>query len=241
MTVTLSRLVNLVLKLGKIINRTKNIYLEVLKQKIKLYLLIKIIDLKFMEKKEDFKGFNKDEYVPILRDESISFLYDLAKKLQPKTILEIGTYIGYSASILLSSSPNCTLDTVEIKEENANLARENLKNFGERAKVFCQDAKDFIETKLKEKKKYDFIFLDGPKGQYIRYLPILKELLESGGVLVADNVYFHGMVKMEGKIPHKHRSIVNNLRQFINEISIDSNLQTTIYDIGDGISVSYKN
>ena len=241
MTVTLSRRVNLVLKLGKIINRTKNIYLEVLKQKIKLYLLIKIIDLKFMEKKEDFKGFNKDEYVPILRDESISFLYDLAKKLQPKTILEIGTYIGYSASILLSSSPNCTLDTVEIKEENANLARENLKNFGERAKVFCQDAKDFIETKLKEKKKYDFIFLDGPKGQYIRYLPILKELLESGGVLVADNVYFHGMVKMEGKIPHKHRSIVNNLRQFINEISIDSNLQTTIYDIGDGISVSYKN
>ena len=212
-----------------------------LKQKIKLYLLIKIIDLKFMEKKEDFKGFNKDEYVPILRDESISFLYDLAKKLQPKKILEIGTYIGYSASILLSSSPNCTLDTVEIKEENANLARENLKNFGERAKVFCQDAKDFIETKLKEKKKYDFIFLDGPKGQYIRYLPILKELLESGGVLVADNVYFHGMVKMEGKIPHKHRSIVNNLRQFINEISIDSNLQTTIYDIGDGISVSYKN
>ena len=241
MTVTLSRLVNLVLKLGKIINRTKNIYLEVLKQKIKLYLLIKIIDLKFMEKKEDFKGFNKDEYVPILRDESISFLYDLAKKLQPKKILEIGTYIGYSASILLSSSPNCTLDTVEIKEENAKLARENLKNFGERVKVFCQDAKDFIETKLKEKKKYDFIFLDGPKGQYIRYLPILKELLESGGVLVADNVYFHGMVKMEGKIPHKHRSIVNNLRQFINEISIDLNLQTTIYDIGDGISVSYKN
>ena len=194
-----------------------------------------------MEKKEDFKGFNKDEYVPILRDESISFLYDLAKKLQPKKILEIGTYIGYSASILLSSSPNCTLDTVEIKEENANLARENLKNFGERAKVFCQDAKDFIETKLKEKKKYDFIFLDGPKGQYIRYLPILKELLESGGVLVADNVYFHGMVKMEEKIPHKHRSIVNNLRQFINEISIDLNLQTNIYDIGDGISVSYKN
>ena len=231
----------MVLKLGKNNKQNQNIYLEVLKQKIKLYLLIKIIDLKFMEKKEDFKGFNKDEYVPILRDESITFLYDLAKKLQPKKILEIGTYIGYSASILLSSSPNCTLDTVEIKEENANLARENLKNFGERAKVFCQDAKDFIETKLKEKKKYDFIFLDGPKGQYIRYLPILKELLESGGVLVADNVYFHGMVKMEGKIPHKHRSIVNNLRQFINEISIDSNLQTTIYDIGDGISVSYKN
>ena len=193
-----------------------------------------------MEKKENFKGFNKDEYVPILRDESITFLYDLAQKLQPKKILEIGTYIGYSASILLSSSPNSTLDTVEIKEENSNLACENLKVFGGRVEVFCQDAKDFIETKCKEKKKYDFIFLDGPKGQYVRYLPILKELLESGGVLVADNVYFHGMVKMEGKIPHKHRSIVNNLRQFINDITLDIDFQTTIYDIGDGISVSYK-
>ena len=136
--------------------------------------------------------------------------------------------------------PNSTLDTVEIKEENSNLARENLKVFGGRVEVFCQDAKDFIETKCKEKKKYDFIFLDGPKGQYVRYLPILKELLESGGVLVADNVYFHGMVKMEGKIPHKHRSIVNNLRQFINDITLDTDFQTTIYDIGDGISVSYK-
>ena len=78
-----------------------------------------------MEKKENFKGFNKDEYVPILRDESITFLYDLAQKFQPKKILEIGTYIGYSASVLLSSSPNSTLDTVEIKEENSNIAIEN--------------------------------------------------------------------------------------------------------------------
>ena len=193
-----------------------------------------------MERKEDFKGFNKDEYVPILRDESISFLFRLVQKLEPKNILEIGTYIGYSASIMLTASLNSKLETVEIKEENASLARENLKEFGDRAVVFCDDAKNLIEKLCQDKKKYDFIFLDGPKGQYIRYFPILKELLNVNGYLVADNVYFHGMVKMEGKIPHKHRSIVNNLRKFIDVISTDKDFETEIFEMGDGISVSKK-
>ena len=193
-----------------------------------------------MERKEDFKGFNKDEYVPILRDESISFLFRLVQKLEPKNILEIGTYIGYSASIMLTASLNSKLETVEIKEENANLARENLKEFGDRAVVFCDDTKNLIAKLYQDKKKYDFIFLDGPKGQYIRYFPILKELLNVNGYLVADNVYFHGMVKMEGKIPHKHRSIVNNLRKFIDAISTDKDFETKIFEIGDGISVSKK-
>ena len=193
-----------------------------------------------MERKEDFKGFNKDEYVPILRDESISFLFRLVQKLEPKNILEIGTYIGYSASIMLTASLNSKLETVEIKEENASLARENLKEFGDRAVVCCDEAKNLIEKLCQDKKKYDFIFLDGPKGQYIRYFPILKELLNVNGYLVADNVYFHGMVKMEGKIPHKHRSIVNNLRKFIDAISTDKDFETKIFEIGDGISVSKK-
>ena len=125
-------------------------------------------------------------------------------------------------------------------KENASLARENLKEFGDRAVVFCDDAKNLIAKLYQDKKKYDFIFLDGPKGQYIRYFPILKELLNVNGYLVADNVYFHGMVKMEGKIPHKHRSIVNNLRKFIDAISTDKDFETKIFEIGDGISVSKK-
>ena len=192
-----------------------------------------------MEKK-DFKGIEKDKYLPILRDEEISFLFEFAKKVKPKRILEIGTYIGYSASILLSTSNDCTIDTVEINEENASYARENLKVFGKRVNVICDDAKNFIEKQRERKKKYDFIFLDGPKGQYINYLETLKNLLEIGGYLVADNIYFHGMVKKEGKIPHKHRTIVTNLRRFIDEISNSSCFDSQIYDLGDGISISKK-
>ena len=55
-----------------------------------------------MTNKENFVGIDKDEYVPILKDESISFLFEQCKKFQPKSILEIGTYIGYSSSVMLS-------------------------------------------------------------------------------------------------------------------------------------------
>ena len=84
-----------------------------------------------MEKKEDFLGYNKDEYIPILKDESISFIYQLCLEKQPKNILEIGTYIGYSASVLLSASPNAHLKTVELNKENALIAQ---KKFGKVSK-----------------------------------------------------------------------------------------------------------
>ena len=192
-----------------------------------------------MEKKEDFLGYNKDEYIPILKDESISFIYQLCLEKQPKNILEIGTYIGYSASVLLSASPNAHLKTVELNKENALIAQKNLAKF-QNAKVICGDAKDVIKALLEKHEKFDFIFLDGPKGQYIKYLPILKALLCLNGILVADNVYFHGMVKAEGIIPHKHRSLVNNLRKFIEAIKKDGDFKSEIHDIGDGISVSIK-
>lgn len=189
-----------------------------------------------MEKSEFF-GIEKDKYVPILKDEGIAFLFDLVKKEKPKKILEIGAYIGYSASVILSACEGSVV-TVEKLPENAVLAKQNLKEFGNRAQVLNEDAYSAI-LKLEEKgEKFDFIFLDGPKGQYFKYLPHLKNLLNSGGILMADNIYFHGLVKKEGSIIHKHRTIVVNLRKFISSILNDKDFTTTLYNLGDGISVS---
>lgn len=191
-----------------------------------------------MEKSEFF-GIEKDKYVPILKDEGISFLFDLVKKEKPKKILEIGAYIGYSASVMLSACEGSVV-TVEKLPENAVLAKQNLKEFGNRAQVLNEDAYSAI-LKLEEKgEKFDFIFLDGPKGQYFKYLPHLKKLLNIGGILMADNIYFHGLVKKKGPIIHKHRTIVVNLRKFISSILNDKDFTTTLYNLGDGISVSKK-
>lgn len=189
-----------------------------------------------MEKKE-FAGINKDEYVPIMKDESMSFLSKLCKDNKPKRILEIGTYIGYSASVMLSA---CDAEVVTLEKvgENATLARENLKSFGKRVSVVECDAGDFI--KRENIGKFDLIFLDGPKGQYINYLPYLKNLLNQGGLLVADNVLFHGLVKGDENVKHKLRTLVVNLRKFLKAIKDDSDFETTVYELGDGLSVSRK-
>ncbi len=187
--------------------------------------------------KNEFAGFNKDEYVPIMKDESMALLSKLCSENNPRRILEIGTYIGFSASVMLSACDGVII-TLEKNADNAKLAQENLASFGDRANVILTDAYDYIVRQ--DIGKFDLIFLDGPKGQYINYLPYLKNLLNDGGLLIADNVYFHGLVKQEGVIKHKLRTIVVDLRKFLKEITTDLDFDTTIYDIGDGLSVSRK-
>lgn len=187
--------------------------------------------------KNEFAGFDKDEYVPIMKDESMALLSKFCAENKPKRILEIGTYIGFSASVMLSACDG-SLVTLEKNAENAKLAQKNLSLFGDRAKVILTDAYDYIVRQDIE--KFDLIFLDGPKGQYINYLPYLKNLLNDGGLLIADNVYFHGLVRQEGDVKHKLRTIVVNLRKFLKAITTDLDFETTIFDVGDGVSVSKK-
>lgn len=175
---------------------------------------------------------------PVIKDEGALFLENFIKEKQPKKVLEIGTAIGYSGSLILNAGAK-ELVTIEINEDSAKQAEENFKKLGlwDRVTILIGDAKDILLTL---NSKYDVIFLDGPKGQYVKYLPILFNLLSVGGYLVADNVLFRGMVKSEDITPHKYRTLVNNLRKFIEEIEKDERLETYIYDIGDGISVSRK-
>lgn len=194
-----------------------------------------------MDKKE-FKGFFDKEYAPVVRDESADFLYHFCVENKPKNVLEIGTFIGYSGCLILSANNDTKLTTVEINEDNYKNAISNFNEYGfkDRVNVFLGDAKEVIEKLLDENKKYDLIFLDGPKGQYMRYLPTLKKLLLSNGYLIADNVYFHGLVLKNGHIEHKHRTIVNNLRTFLNMIKEDKDFSSEVLNIGDGISISKK-
>ena len=87
-------------------------------------------------------------------------------------------------------------------------------------------------------KKYDLIYLDGPKGQYINYLPRLLELLKPNGTIIADNIFFHGMVNGEIVTPASCRSMVNGLRSYVDAVTHSEKLDTHIYSMGDGIAVS---
>lgn len=192
-----------------------------------------------MEKEiKEIEAFGRINGYPIIRERGAQVLVDLVKENKPKKILEIGTAIGYSGSLMLLNS-SATLITLEINEESALIARENFKKLGleNRVEVVVGDAKESI-AKLTE--KFDFIFLDGPKGQYIHYLDALLDLLNNGGLLVADNVHYHGLVLKEGVPEKKHRTIVNNLRKYLQRVTSDDKLKTEVLPFADGIAITRK-
>jgi predicted O-methyltransferase YrrM len=88
--------------------------------------------------------------------------------------------------------------------------------------------------------EYDFIFLDCAKVQYIKLLPYLKTKLKVGGVLLADDVLLYGWVNGESPVPKKRKMLVQHVREFVTAVTEDTSLQTTILDVGDGISFSVK-
>lgn len=190
------------------------------------------------EEIKEIEIFGRINGYPIVREKGAEVLVKLVKENKPKTILEIGTAIGYSGSLMLLNS-QASLVTLELNAESAAIARENFKKLGleDRVKVIVGDAK---ESLLALEGKFDFIFLDGPKGQYINYLPTLLNLLNVGGLLVADNVHYHGLVLKEGVPEKKHRTIVNNLRKYLQSVTNDDTLKTEILPFADGIAISRK-
>ncbi len=176
---------------------------------------------------------------PVLREASFALLLETIEKYNPKRILEIGTNEGLSSSAMLVVAENARLTGIEIDEDKVDIAKSNYRIFGVsgRAKIFCGDACDIIPVLSGE---YDFIFLDGPKGHYYRFLSDLLRVLSVGGVLFADNVLFRGYVDGTVKMPHRFATTKHSMENFIKEITARNDLSTVIYKIEDGVSVTEK-
>ena len=185
---------------------------------------------------------SRDDYMPFIRDESAKVLFDICQKEKPKNILEIGTAVGYSALLMLEGAKDAFITTIEKDNERAQQAMTNFEKNGvkERVDLIVGDAGEVLPQLEDEGKEFDLIFLDGPKGQYLRYLPHLKKMLCKGGLLVADNVLLHGWVKGEEFVKHKHRSMVVNLRKFLKALEEDCDFDSKLLEIEDGITISRK-
>ena len=188
----------------------------------------------------ELEKFARERFIPVMLDDTKELLFETVKKAQPKRILEIGTAIGYSGIIMLTASQNATLNTIELDEQTAALARKNFDEFGvgKRVNIFVGDAREIVRLLTGS---YDFIFLDGPKGQYEVFLPFLTDLLEVGGTLVCDNVLYKGLVE---QIPddkrHKHITVARNMHAFLLDITHNPRYETVLHRIGDGVTVSVK-
>lgn len=198
----------------------------------------------FLENENLFKvkkieEYARQNYIPVLLRDSANFLSNLVKTLKPKSILEIGTAIGYSGSLMLMNYDKAHLTTIEKLENNFIVSQNLFKELyiENRITSLLTDALDFL---IKNTKKFDFVFLDGPKGQYIKYLPYIINALNTGGVLLADNVLFKGMVESSLEPPAKHRALVKNLREFNKQLLEDKRFESKLLKIGDGMIYAKK-
>ena len=201
--------------------------------------LEKLVFLNTDKRLIELRKKSKERDIPIIRDKSFNLLLTVVSMLKPNSILEIGTANGCSGIGMLLEAPNARLTGIEINEDIVAEAKKNLTDFslGERARFFVGDANEIVPQLTG---KYDFIFLDGPKGHYKQYLPYLMPLLSVGGVLFADNVLFRGLVDGTQKGTKRNNTIVYSMRAFLEEVSKDERLKTTVLDIEDGVSISLK-
>ena len=192
-----------------------------------------IIDCDFLE----LRKFAEKENVPIMKLESKEFLKNLLAIKRPKSILEIGTAIGYS-SLVFDKYSDAKITTIELSEDMAHIAQENFNKYNIDINLINDDAEKAL-TKLNQ--GFDFVFIDANKSNYKFYFDYIdKNLLNNGGVIVADNILFRGEVCNDDLVEKRKITIVKRLRNFLAYITRRDDYQTSIIPIGDGISVSVK-
>ncbi len=183
-----------------------------------------------------------DDHIPILMDDTLEVIKKILIKEKPKRILEVGTATGYSsisfAKILLEecNSENIIIDTIELNEERANEAINNINELGldNIINVIQGNAVEILPT-LNE--AYDIVFIDAAKGKYPIFLKEAIRLSHKDSIILADNILYKGYV-MSDYNKHKQRTAVTHLREYIKNSTEDEKLGTEILEVGDGLAIS---
>ena len=182
--------------------------------------------------------------VPIIRKEAQSLLKFFLELKQPKRILEVGTAIGFSASLLCEYMPqDCHLTTIEkvpmrIVEAEKNLAA--LKR-SQDVTFLTGDAEDVLKNLREQGNQYDFVFMDAAKAQYMSFLAQILPMLPPGALLITDNVLQEGsIVESKYSITRRDRTIHMRMREYLYELKHNDALTTSVVAVGDGMALSVK-
>lgn len=185
----------------------------------------------------------REEGVPVIRKEAESFLQTMTAIVKPKNILEIGTAVGYSAILMAGAYENSHITTIELDAERASEARNNFEklNLSERIDLIEGDAGIVLEELSKENRKYDFVFMDAAKGQYMSYWENIIKMIHTGSVILTDNCLQEGsVIHSRSLITQRDRTIYDRMREFLYNITHTEGIKTSIIPIGDGMAISVK-
>ena len=189
---------------------------------------------------KELEDFAKANGVPIVQKEAGKFLEFMVSMKRPLKILELGTAIGYSSILMYNAAKtNPDIVTIERSQEMIKLAKENLKKFNLEDKITIKEG-DCLEILENLDEEFDLIFMDAGKGHYNHFLPHCLRLLKQDGIIIADNVLFRGMVPSDDLVKRRKITIVKRMRTYLDMVSNDENLITSVIPMGDGIAITKR-
>ncbi|MGM0378359.1 MAG: O-methyltransferase [Bacillota bacterium] len=181
--------------------------------------------------------------IPIIDIEVKKFLEVLIKSSNIKSILEIGTAIGYSSLVFCKAMDYKGYIKSYDNDKPAQLkAKKHFEKFSKKYDVDLDI--DLVygnaKTCLKDEKEiYDLIFIDAAKGHYQKFFDQMKDNLKKGSIIVSDNVLFKGMVATDKYVVKRQRTIAKRMRNYLEFLTNCPYLETSVIPIGDGLAVSY--
>lgn len=211
----------------------------------RIFSFIHSLDKELPQELQEIERKAKEEYVPIIRKPTQSLLRFLMMLNQPHRILEVGTAVGFSSLLMSEYMPDyAAITTIERVEKRIIEAKHNISHMGkeEKIRLLEGDASEILQSlSIREPCQYDFIFMDAAKGQYIHFLPYILCLLQSGGMLVSDNVLQDGDVtESRYGVTRRNRTIHARMREYLYHITHIDELESIILPIGDGVTLSVK-
>lgn len=190
---------------------------------------------------QSMEKYAEENNVPIMESVGIEALLQILRISQPRTILEVGTAIGYSALRMAEALPKTLIVTIERDAERYTKAEKyfDLTNLAEKIQLIKGDALE-VEATVKNFGPFDAIFIDAAKGQYKRFFELYSKYLSENGIIITDNVLFKGLV-CEPHIENKRiRSLVRKINEYNHWLMHNPEFHTVILPVGDGVAISKK-
>lgn len=187
---------------------------------------------------KEIEEYAKKNNIPIMQKDGIEYLCKFIKENNIKNILEIGTAIGYSAIKMATLASDIRVTTIEKDKERYQIALKNIEKYKlqDRIQIIFNDARETIIID-----KFDLIFIDASKGHNIDFFNRYKENLKNNGVIITDNLSFHGLVENPSlAITKNQKGLVNKIKKFIDFLDQNNEFTTIYINVGDKISISRK-
>jgi predicted O-methyltransferase YrrM len=197
--------------------------------------MVNILHEKYLDEMKQYAEYHS---VPIMQEDGLNYILDYIKKNNVLNILEIGTAIGYSAINMALCNDKINVTTIEKDRDRYLEAIKNTKKFflEDRITLLFNDA---LNVKFKD--KFDLIFIDAAKGQYTNFFNLFKDNLTEKGVIITDNIYFHGLVEGNDDIKNRNlRGLINKIRSYVDFLKENKQYTTDFIKLGDGLAITRK-